>query len=126
MLNRENELRLSPVTQRAYGDAELRNDISWMQVTEELQKSVIRDFGIADIEYGLTNLRLAHLLYPDEHDFKQIPLYVKYNRCRQGNLNCGDFIQRNIPFKHLSGELTSLSNFYQKGKPLVIISGSYT
>lgn len=38
MLIRENELRLSPETQKAYAAAELRDDISWMQVTEELQK----------------------------------------------------------------------------------------
>lgn len=125
MLIRENELRLSPDTQKEYSDAELRNDISWMQVTERLQERVVKEFGISDIEHGLTNLRIAHVLYPDEPDFKEIPLYVKYNRCRQGDLICGQDIPK-IGLKLLTGQLTQLSNFYIQDRPLVIIAGSYS
>jgi hypothetical protein len=125
MLIRENELRLSPVTQQAYADAELRDDTSWMHVTEELQKRVVREFGIEDIEYGLTNIRIAHVLYPNEQDFKEIPLYVKYNRCRQGNLHCGDYVPH-VDLKLLTGKPVSLSDFYVQDKPLVIVGGSYS
>lgn len=125
MLIRENELRISPETQKAYHAAERRTDVSWMQVTEELQKQVVQEHGITDIEYGLINLRIAHVLYPEETDFKEIPLYVKYNRCRQGDLKCGDLIPE-IPLKHLDGKHTLLSSFYNKGRPLVIIGGSYS
>jgi hypothetical protein len=96
-----------------------------MQVTEELQKGVVREFGIEDIEYGLINLRIAHILYPEEKDFKEIPLYVKYNRCRQGNLHCGDDVPH-ISLKHLNGNPTFLSDFYVQERPLVIIGGSYS
>lgn len=125
MLIRENELRLAPETQKEYADAELRNDISWMQVTERLQERVVREFGIEDMEFGLSNLRIAHVLYPDEPDFKEIPLYVKYNRCRQGDLQCGQDIPQ-IGLKLLTGQPTQLSNFYVQDRPLVIIAGSYS
>lgn len=125
MLIRENELRLSSKTQEKYKNAELSNNTDWMNITAKLQKRVVKEFGIENIEYGLTNLRVAHLLYPDEKDFKEIPLYVKYNRCRQGDMKCGDTVP-NITFKHLNGNLTSLSDFYHSDKPLVIIGGSYT
>lgn len=40
MLRREDGLRLAPETQAAYAAAELREDTSWMEVTDELQKQV--------------------------------------------------------------------------------------
>ena len=47
MLQREAELRLAPETQKAYYEAEsgVDNDYSWMEVTSELQRRVVREFG---------------------------------------------------------------------------------
>ena len=35
-------------------------------------------------------LRTAHLWYPDEPLFREIPIHVKYNRARIGDLKEGD------------------------------------
>mmetsp|Transcript_6488 Transcript_6488/g.11260 ORF Transcript_6488/g.11260 Transcript_6488/m.11260 type:complete len:158 (-) Transcript_6488:639-1112(-) len=52
MLRREAELRLAPETQEAYHIAEAGgdDDRSWMEVTTELQRRVVREFGFGSSE----------------------------------------------------------------------------
>eukprot|EP01113_Clastostelium_recurvatum_P047706 TRINITY_DN8556_c0_g1_i2.p1 TRINITY_DN8556_c0_g1~~TRINITY_DN8556_c0_g1_i2.p1 ORF type:complete len:165 (-),score=36.38 TRINITY_DN8556_c0_g1_i2:609-1103(-) len=161
MLVRENELRLSPAIQARYEAAEREPELSWMNITEDLQKQVLREFNVTksatrddggndeeeeDVEWGLYNLRGASFLYPDEPDFKTIPLYVKYNRCRQGDLHVGMRVPH-IPLVKVtpSGATTTITintslhdemmtmtmvgagaGLGAGGRPLVVIAGSYT
>eukprot|EP01113_Clastostelium_recurvatum_P047707 TRINITY_DN8556_c0_g1_i3.p1 TRINITY_DN8556_c0_g1~~TRINITY_DN8556_c0_g1_i3.p1 ORF type:complete len:162 (-),score=31.03 TRINITY_DN8556_c0_g1_i3:659-1144(-) len=158
MLVRENELRLSPAIQARYEAAEREPELSWMNITEDLQKQVLREFNVirsgtgddeeaeTEVEWGLYNLRGASFLYPDEPDFKTIPLYVKYNRCRQGDLHVGMRVPH-IPLVKITPSAattmittnTSLHDemmtmtmvgagmeFGAGVRPLVVIAGSYT
>ena len=45
----------------------------------------------------------AHIWYPDEPLFKEIPIQVKYNRARIGNLKAGSRV-RNVKLVNLDGE----------------------
>ncbi len=47
-LQREDELRLSSEVQQQYAAAELREDIDWMEVTDGLQRRVLREAGVAE------------------------------------------------------------------------------
>lgn len=141
MLRRENELRLSPEMQQQYTEAETHtSELEWMEVTSELQRRVAREFGFTDVEKGVQALRTASQIYPEEPEMQQIPLYVRYNRCRNGSFlfkqsfkssKKGD-LQRgeevtNVELMHLEGERVSkLLEFNRVGRPLVLFAGSYT
>lgn len=129
MLVRENALRLAPDTQRAYesaeggtvgvdnkaeGDnvgAERGRFEDWLEVTDDLQRRVVREFlhrgaqvnndferddestsvgdgGAARKEQLLLRaFRSATAWYPS---LRSIPLYVRFNRARAGRLAPGD------------------------------------
>ena len=55
---------------------------------------------------------------------KEIPLYVKYNRARDGNLKEGD-IAPNVPTFTLDGKPRQLLDGAE-AKPVVIVGGSYS
>jgi hypothetical protein len=78
MLRREQQLRTSADTQAAYSAAESSGDTDWMEVTINLQKQVVSEFGIppSELEHALYLLRTAHTHYPDDPEFKEIPLSV--------------------------------------------------
>lgn len=86
MIDREVELRksneyLSKMTQT---EDEGRKD--WMNIVEELQEQVVKEFGFENIKYGLHILRTATQVY----DLERIPFYVKFNRAKKGHLKIGD------------------------------------
>jgi hypothetical protein len=60
-LQREDELRLSSEAQQQYAAAELREDVDWMEVTDGLQRRVLREEGIAEehLEHALRAMRAA-------------------------------------------------------------------
>ncbi len=58
-------------------------------------------------------LRTAHLWYPEESLFKEIPIQVKYNRARMGDLKEGSVI-RNLRLLDLSNDKM---DFLVKEKP---------
>jgi len=121
MLIRENELRLSSEVQARYENAEKSECIDWLKVTEEVQKQVIEEFGyLNSLENALYCLRSAAVLYPDDPEFKEIPLYVKYNRARDGSLKEGDRAPNTSPVA-LDGTSCELLD---KSKPTVLIAGS--
>ncbi|CAF1391172.1 unnamed protein product [Rotaria sordida] len=106
MLIRENELRLSDEYQKRYCEAEKTSSSSsssWLNVTDELQRQIIREFNLDDeMDDALLCLRCATQIYPD---LKHIPLYVQYNRARDGNLQISD-IAPNVPVIQLDGQET--------------------
>jgi len=126
MLIRENELRLSQETQARYADAETRWDIDWMLVTEELQHQVVQEFGFQDrMDEALYSLRCAHIIHPDQADFKTFPLYVKYNRAKDGTIVEGLPAPDTKAFT-LDGKEVSLLDHQKDGKALVLVGGSYS
>jgi len=125
MLIREHELRTSIETQKIYSEAEKSEATDWMEVTDQLQRRVIKEFGIEDEELGLYSLRTAAIAYPDVQDFKEIPLYVKYNRAKNGFLKCGDEAP-NVNIVKMDQSCGSLLDYSNIGRPLVVIAGSYS
>jgi len=122
MLIRENELRLSNEYQKRYSEAENTSSSSWLHVTDELQRQIIREFNLdEEMDEALSCLRCATQIYPD---LKQIPLYTRYNRARDGDLQVGD-IAPNVPVIQLDGQEGQLFDGL-KSSSTVLISGSYS
>ncbi|KAL7541479.1 hypothetical protein ACHAWF_006943, partial [Thalassiosira exigua] len=83
MLKRENELRLSDDVQRRFEEAERSGaETDWIEVASEVQKELLREFGVAESEDALNAYRCA----ANKHG---VSLYVKYNRAREGDLQVG-------------------------------------
>lgn len=123
MLTRENELRLSDEYQRKFCEAEKTSLSSWLDITDELQRQVIREFNLdEEMDDALLCLRGATQIYPD---LKNIPLYVRYNRARDGDLNIGDTAP-NVPVVQLDGQESQLFDGSETSSPTVLISGSYS
>jgi len=136
MLRRENELRISPETQKKYAESEKLSVNDWMGVTLELQRNLVREFGyVGDLkeEYGLQILRAAQTLYPNDPEIMNSVLYLKYNRARQGPLVAGEPAP-DIPLATLDNDpVTLFHNPFVKSnpnkpenKPLVIIGASWS
>eukprot|EP00243_Klebsormidium_subtile_P011624 TRINITY_DN6681_c0_g3_i1.p1 TRINITY_DN6681_c0_g3~~TRINITY_DN6681_c0_g3_i1.p1 ORF type:complete len:222 (-),score=28.48 TRINITY_DN6681_c0_g3_i1:32-697(-) len=126
MLRREHELRRSPATQEKYAKAEEREDTDWMDVTIELQKEVVREFGMEEnMDSALLQLRTAARTYPNDPDFREIPLYVKYQRSRAGHLKPGDAVP-DVMLMKLDGALQRLKDLAAGTRPLVLLAGSMT
>jgi hypothetical protein len=122
MLIRENELRLSEEYQKRYQEAEQISSSSWLDVTDQLQREIIREFQLDDeMEDALLCLRCATQIYPD---LKDIPLYVRYNRARSGDLKIGDSAP-DVPVVQLDGKESQLFDGL-KSSSTVLISGSYS
>ena len=124
MLIRENELRLSADYQQRYEEAERdsNSETSWLMVTDQLQRQVIQEFQLEEeMDEALLCLRCATQIYPD---LKEIPLYVRYNRARQGDLQVGDTAP-NVPVVKLNGKESDLMEQFTSS-PTVLISGSYS
>ena len=107
-------------------------------VIEDLQRRVVREFGYEEDEeeaFGLSLLRCAESLVRDNplqlDIVKEISLYRKYNRAREGEFQQGqdcpllprplhydDEVLTPVPFEELVKQSWS--------RPLVLVSGSYS
>jgi hypothetical protein len=119
MLKYENQLRLAPEAQEAYA-----TDGS-VDITDNIQRRVAREFGFEDENLGAEILRTAERLFPDEPDIKSISHYRKYNRAVQGDLFEGGPAP-DVQVASLSGEPMSLLRARGGTNPLVLIAGSYS
>ena len=93
MLREEHSVRTAPETQALYTAAESTGASDWMEVTAELQDKLVQRYGFIDPwrkEIALNELRRATYNFPDDAEIQSIPLYVKFNKARQGNLRVGD------------------------------------
>jgi hypothetical protein len=106
LLHRENAARLSPATQALYAAAEARQDTDWMEVTDALQRRLLREAGVPPLSEAaaLRALRAATHTYPA---LASIPLYVRHQRARAGELAPGPAAP-DVPLLTLAGERTSL------------------
>lgn len=126
MVARENDLRTCPETQAKMHAAEGRGETDWMQVAQDVQEQVVKEFGYGHmVDEAVHVLRTARNWYPDEPFFKEVPLYVKYNRARNGPLHEGS-LAPDVPLKNLDGKETSLMSHGGVSEPLVVIGGSYS
>lgn len=128
MLRRENELRLCAETQEKFkAVSSQKKPDGWLSVVEQLQRQVCKEFGLSEI-VGLTALRCAQDLLPNDPDVNEISLYRKYNRCRDGNLKVFDKLPTNVKLVHFNSQDEVLMNdvLVQSSTPTVVFAGSYT
>ncbi|PKY38632.1 hypothetical protein RhiirA4_439516 [Rhizophagus irregularis] len=106
-----------------------------MDVTDEMQNELVREFGYSDEAVQL--LRRSPQLYPDDPEFRTIQVYVRKNIA-----NIGIGIQVPdcplVPLEPLiftaiigntnttSPPLVPLRSLCKSGRPLVLLSGLYT
>ncbi|CAG8613414.1 15172_t:CDS:2, partial [Dentiscutata erythropus] len=89
LLREEERRRFSHEMQAKYFNA--GNDPTcgkdWMDVTDQMQYELVRDFGYSDEAVEL--LRRAPQLYPDDPEFRTTQVYVRNNIANIGNLTEG-------------------------------------
>jgi len=119
MLKYEDKLRLAPEAQEAYA-----TDGS-VDITENIQRRVAREFGFDDETLGAEILRTAERLFPDDPEIKNISHYRKYNRAVQGDLVEGGPAP-DVQVTSLTGEPLSLLRSRGGANPLVLVAGSYS
>jgi len=141
LLRRENELRLAPATQAAYRAAEADGPQQahgdWMEVTEQLQRAVVRGAlspaaPQGELERGLARLRGApherHWSAEQSAELASISLWRRFNRARDGALREG-YAFPDVALSPLGGgACRPLTTFGQggAGRPLVVVAGSYS
>lgn len=116
MLAREKELRLRDENQEAYACPGPST-----AVTEWIQLRVCREFGLSDAHVDV--LRGAAALYPNHHQMKEIPHYVRFNRSRSGDLRPG-MTAPDVPLATATGDRTTLTRHLDPERPTVLIAGS--
>jgi len=127
MLKRECHLRLSDEYQFLF--TFFTNDEHRVtDVIDMLQLQVVREFGYDDVDI----LRSAQSLFPGDKDIIDAAFYIKYNRCRQGEINEGDLYE-DVPLLRLNGSSTSLNKYFMDtckrqslphNSPFIVVAGS--
>jgi len=122
MLRREEELRLSAAIQERYATVEIdSSDLDWMHVTEELQRQVVREFGATEDTEVQALMVLRHGATRGPYQ----PLYVRFQRARQGELRVGDRVP-NCRLVDIEMKETSLHDEINNQKPVCLLAGSYS
>lgn len=126
MLEIENDRRMSPETQERYRIAEDTEIEDWLQVTDELQRSILKENSVddADIEDAIVAFRTATYVYPS---LATIPVYRRYQRARQGDLQIGHPAPQVSSLLSLDGKrssLLSLCNDDSSHLPTLVCAGS--
>ncbi|CAG8676751.1 12065_t:CDS:2 [Funneliformis mosseae] len=138
LLREEERLRLSPEIQKQYYN--VGNDptlgIDWMDVTDQMQKKLVKDFGYSNEAVQL--LRRAPQLYKDDPAFHTTQLYVRNNIARKGDLTEGmkapdcplvplESLATTVEIRNSGTPITiSLHSLYRSRRPLVLLGSSYT
>jgi len=134
MLQRENEIRLSDEIQMKYEEMVEK----YVEITEQLQKKVLIEFGFEGNEKELECYRSALEMYPQQkEELKPLVYYYKYNRSRDGELKVGETVPlSSVLVTSLEGTTElPLSSFFTTTVtgdtsatplPLVICAGSIT
>jgi hypothetical protein len=124
MLARENEMRLSPLSQQCFAKIGERHDLFNKFVTK-LQERVCLEFGV-DPSVGVELIRSAVSLFPDDKELHQIAHYVKFNRCKRGELRAGDAVADAQVTSVDGSEKLQLKQLIHNDRPVVLMGGSHT
>jgi hypothetical protein len=117
----------APAPRRApAAEAELRHDTDWMEVTDRLQRRVVREFGAAPAaeDAALRHLRAAPHRHPH---LKPLALYHRFQRSRQGDLGEGGAVPRGLELLDLAtGGAVELAALAAGPRPLAVAAGSWS
>lgn len=104
----------------------------WLKITSDMQRELVEKFAKENnfnneisIELALQDLRTAHIKYPDNRIFREIPVYVRENKAKQGNLKEEDSII-DVELYNINGNKIRLSELLDNSKPNLIFAGSHT
>ncbi|KAF0558399.1 ubiquitin-domain-containing protein [Gigaspora margarita] len=130
VLREEEKRRRSPEIQQQYCNvgSDLRDNRDWIDITNQMQYDLVREFGYSDEAVQL--LRHASQLYKDNPVFSNTQVYVRNNISRIGNLTEGmqapDCSLVSLESSATPIPLIPLHTLIRSGKPLVLLGGSYT
>jgi hypothetical protein len=113
----ENQMRLSVEGQAAMTRAEERDDEDWMEEAARMQAAALVQVGLSPTARNLAVLRATALDHPE------LALYVRHNKCRQGDLKVGD-VAPAVSLHDLNGKLVDSPLGSVGGRPHVIFAGS--
>ena len=101
---------MSPDIQEKYRIAEESDTEDWLDVTDQLQRDILKEnlVGDADIEGALVALRTATYVYPQ---LATIPVYRKYQRAREGDLQEGCQAPQVSSLLSINGEKAQSSKY---------------
>lgn len=123
ILLREDELRKSPEVQEEYGKDDRVEAL--VAITERIQRQALEEHGI-DPDEGLSFLQSARWTFRDDEEFKDLTVYMRYDKARAGVGMIGTGIAApDAQLYTLEGKEVKLSD-YIGNKYLVIFAGSYT
>jgi hypothetical protein len=100
----------------------------WLRISEEKQYEIAKKFGFSsDIEsdIAVNHMRRAQYLYPEEDEFKKIPVYVRNNYAKQSNYSIGDIVP-NIQIHTFDLNTINLYDTFQSNKINILIASSHT
>jgi hypothetical protein len=129
LANLERKSRLSSEMQARFATAGLDG---WMDLCAETQRELVSSVvgcveDTREHREWLEMLRTAHLMFPDEPQFREIPIQVKFNR-RSVGLPEGFFLDvplHLVPDSGADARATTLQTVIERG-PCVVIAGSIT
>jgi len=127
ILEMENDRRMSSEIQEQYRIAEESESKDWLEVTDQLQRNVLKENLVSDtdIEDALLAMRTATYVYPE---LAAIPVYRKYQRAREGDLQVGAPAPQVSSLLSIDGRIVSLINNDDYGNnsalPTLICAGS--
>ncbi len=146
MLRREDELRLCAATQAQFKAYRLagRGEEGMGAVVAAVQRQVCAEFGVAEA-VGVAVLQCAEALLPGDAEVIQLSLYRRHNRCVDGALRVGDAapdvglvavspsavtLAHDLAVERTEGTggrgEVGLHALLSRGRPLVVVAGSYT
>ena len=122
MIDREIELRLSDEYQKKMGETEFNGSKDWMDIAEEIQIHIVKEFGFSNIKQGLRILRTA----TQKYNLERVPFYVKYNRAIKGKLEIGSIAPN--PSVHIcqSHKIKKLFPFPKQDHITFVFAGAIT
>lgn len=100
----------------------------WLDVTNQLQRDVVRSFGFdteIETDFAVSALRRAHIDYPQNRIFREVPLQVRNNKARRGEREVGDIVP-DFDVYDLDGKQCRLYDLMTLDKPTVLIMSSGT
>lgn len=143
MLKRENELRLSQEVQSEYRELGEEGLASWLNLTADVQRRVAVEFGFVEpslvsernSQFGVNLLQCASSLVRDDpervNEVRELSLYRKYNRCKDGSLVEGQLVSKILTERPLYYHDPSLTPVFfsalldsTKGRPAIFLAGS--
>ena len=100
----------------------------WLEVTAKMQKDLVRKHGFEDeisCDIACNMLRRARYIYPDNKIFWEVPVYVRNNLAKPGDLKEGDLVP-NIKIYNKVIEEVNLLDLMKTDKLTLVLGSSHT